>query len=99
MIVTTGPLGIAVGTALVVDLGRPPHRSERAGLPHSALALGTGVEAFCFAHTVERTGRAKPPLRPGRVFLPRCPLGRPPPPRPLPGRQPAAARALLRDHS
>ena len=44
--VTTGLGGIAVGTALVVDLGRPPHGSERAGLPHSALALGTSVEAF-----------------------------------------------------
>jgi len=35
------PALIAVGTALA---GRPPHRSERAALPHSALALGSDVE-------------------------------------------------------
>ena len=34
---------IAVGTALV---GGPPHRSQRAGLPHWAPALGAGGEAY-----------------------------------------------------
>ena len=33
---------VAVGTALA---GGPPHRSQRAGLPHWAPALGSGVEA------------------------------------------------------
>jgi hypothetical protein len=33
---------IAVGTALADG---PPHRSQRAGLPHWAPALGAGVEA------------------------------------------------------
>src|SRR6187200_146889 len=38
---------VAVGTALVrEDSGRPPHRSQRAGLPHWALALGSDLEAL-----------------------------------------------------
>ena len=28
----------------VIGSARPPHRSQRAGLPHWALALGVGVE-------------------------------------------------------
>jgi len=43
-------LAIAVGTALAGD---PPHRSERAGLPHSAAHLGVGVQDF---------GRREPPF-------------------------------------
>jgi hypothetical protein len=40
---TKFPRLVAVGTALS---GGPPHRSQRAGLPHWAPALGSGVEAF-----------------------------------------------------
>ena len=47
---------VAVGTALAIaDLGRPPHRSGRAGLPHWALALGGDAKAvvgpgvYCFS--------------------------------------------------
>ena len=34
---------VAVGTVVA---GRPPHRSQRAGLPHWAPALGNGVESL-----------------------------------------------------
>src|ERR1700690_2071532 len=38
------PSSVAVGTAIA---DRPPHRSVRAALPHTALTLDDGVEA-CF---------------------------------------------------
>lgn len=37
---------VAVGTTLAFRFGPPPHRSQRAGLPHWALALGRDREAF-----------------------------------------------------
>src|ERR1700753_3005622 len=36
-------LGVAVGTSITA---RPPHRSVRAGLPHTAPPLDMGVEAY-----------------------------------------------------
>jgi hypothetical protein len=39
---------VAVGTALASG---PPHRSVRAALPHTALTLGDGVEAFAASRT------------------------------------------------
>src|ERR1017187_5452430 len=41
---------VAVGTAIA---DRPPHRSVRAALPHTALTLDTGIEA-CFTSRTPR---------------------------------------------
>jgi len=46
--------GIAVGTALA---GGPPHRSQRAGLPHWAPALGGGGEAHFGVGMLDPGGR------------------------------------------
>ncbi len=53
-------LSVAVGTALALtDLGRPPHRSQRAGLPHWALASGADVEA-AVGPGMDDAGRREP---------------------------------------
>src|SRR6266487_107977 len=51
-------LPVAVGTALA---GGPPHRSQRAGLPHWAPASGSGVEAH-LGVGVQDAGRWEPTL-------------------------------------
>jgi RND superfamily putative drug exporter len=50
---------IAVGTALT---GGPPHRSQRAGLPHWAPALGTGVKPR-IREGMHNAGGRQPPIR------------------------------------
>ena len=54
-----GYLNIAVGTALT---GGPPHRSQRAGLPHWAPALGTGVKPR-IREGMHNAGGRQPPIR------------------------------------
>ncbi len=49
--------GFAVGTALS---GGPPHRSQRAALPHWAPASGAGIEAHVWEGMLH-TGRREPP--------------------------------------
>src|SRR5580658_4255968 len=44
------PSSVAVGTAIA---DRPPHRSVRAALPHTALTLDSGIEA-CFTSRTPR---------------------------------------------
>ena len=51
------PPRIAVGTALS---GGPPHRSQRAALPHWAPASGPSVEAHVWEGMLH-TGRREPP--------------------------------------
>src|ERR1017187_7291563 len=52
------PAHVAVGTAIA---DRPPHRSVRAALPHTALTLDDGVEAnFPFAHAAYPLGHGLP---------------------------------------
>jgi hypothetical protein len=49
---------VAVGTALrLVSSGRPPHGSQRAVLPHWALASGVGVKAFLWPGVQDTDGR------------------------------------------
>src|SRR5215472_8644201 len=57
---------VAVGTALA---GGPPHRSQRAALPHWAPASGGGVEAR-FGIGVQDAGGREPPLRKAVHALP-----------------------------
>ncbi len=52
---------VALGT-LVTQ--RPPHRSERAALPHSALASGDDAKAYQRIR-MTNTGRRKPPVHEG----------------------------------
>ena len=79
-------LPVAVGTAIA---DRPPHRSVRAALPHTALTLDDGVEAkFHFAHAAQPLGHGLPRSVSGSCRVPqRSPWSAlfPPPP---PPRQP-----------
>src|SRR4030095_16418277 len=49
--------------------GRPPHGSQRAELPHWALATGRGVEAVV-GPRVEDLGRGEPPFGQGLQTFP-----------------------------
>ena len=69
---------VAVGTPVA---RRPPHRSVREELPHTAPTSGAGAEAYTacrFSHTQQTVRHAGPALGPGRGRLLHVPLGQPP---------------------
>ena len=85
---------VAVGTGLRFEgSARPPHRSQRAELPHWAPRLSDGVEPRTPAIRRMRTSALSAPcpaLSPGRVLLAAFPSRRP-----LPSSTSAAAIAAL----
>ena len=67
------PAPVAVGTPVS---RRPPHRSQRAALPHWAPTSGHDDKARCLAYPYPRTDHVVfPVLSPGRVLRVRVPLG------------------------